>query len=225
MNILSWNIFANNSMLEKRIQIICDKILDIDPDVICLQEVIPFTWNIICDKLLTKYNSLYSNPYVNNSSLRIFGESILIKKDIKIINKSFVKLPSKQGRILTYTELCFKNKKIIIGTSHLESFKENESIRSTQIDFIKDIMFKDNSNIIWIGDSNINSKECRKYDFLLSGNDDTYHNDRFGTTNYSEKYDKIWISGCELKSIDNIVAGEPSMWLSDHDGIHVKIIL
>ena len=53
MNILSWNIFMNPELIEKRTLDICNIIKKEDPDVICLQEVVPQTFNII----KTVYNS------------------------------------------------------------------------------------------------------------------------------------------------------------------------
>ena len=128
-----------------------------NPDIICLQEVIPYTWEIIKNKLFPIYYSAFENPYINNTSARIHGEVILSK--IKLNNTSFRCLPSFQGRVNTWGH--FEN--FSIGTGHLESYITSNNIIKKQIN---NINFPENP-WIWIGDTNINNDE--EDDFLKYG--------------------------------------------------------
>ena len=55
-----------------------------DPDIICLQEVIPEFVDIIKSNFGDNYESAYKHPFLNNTSDRCYGEMILSK--IPIIN-------------------------------------------------------------------------------------------------------------------------------------------
>ncbi len=82
MKILSWNIFAHNDNIEIRTNIICDNILKKDPDIVCLQEVLPQSWKVIKDRLEHCYKLAFPHIYKNNSSARVCGEMILSKLPI-----------------------------------------------------------------------------------------------------------------------------------------------
>lgn len=224
LKIVSWNIFFKDFDYKWRINNICKEIISYNPDVICLQEVIPEFWDIIQTHFGKEYENAYKHPFINNTSDRTYGEVILSK--IPIIKRGFFKLSSCQGRVNTWIDIKSKQEYIRINTAHLESFQEDKykQLRQNQIAHIE----KENSGKwIWIGDSNMRDDELNTMYKPICDNKATYHHNRFlnydGTSHL--EYDKVWVNDINVinwtkigtKQIDN-------KWLSDHDGIMVEIM-
>ena len=209
MNILSWNIFMNPELIEKRTLDICNIIKKEDPDVICLQEVVPQTYNIIKKELPTYYLA-YNHIYINNSSSRTYGEMIMSK--FEFTETSFQKLDSKQGRVVTWAT----TNGYTVGTGHLESYQENELTRQNQMNMIMD----KKGPWIWIGDSNMKNDETTSVSEILPDSvENTYFGCRFGSYTYEARYDRAYNNGYNADWKKTLKY--PT--LSDHDGIMVNI--
>ena len=218
MKVLSWNIFYYLTDLHWRTRKIAEISNLENPDIICFQEVLPETGLILLD-VLKNYNSLYKTPSENNSLVREYGEMIFVKKEINIMNKFFVELPSKQGRTCTFVDLHYEGDIIRIATAHLESLQQNDAKRIDQVNKIKEELIKVD-NWIWIGDSN--------FEYTPEGfcnfKEPTWHQSRFWDGSDTKCYDKI-LTNMNVGSF-RLVGNEQicGKWLSDHDGIIIDVL-
>lgn len=221
MKILSWNIWAHNHNIEIRTNIICDYILEKDPDIICLQEVLPQSWKIIKDRLEHCYKLAFPHIYKNNSSARVCGEMILSK--LPIVDSGFHCLSSYQGRVNSWIKVKVDNTTIVVNTGHLESFRKINShkLRQKQLDQIYN-QNEHNEHWLWIGDTNLESNENKRDIYLPEPT--FYANRLFHTRNLEANYDGVWLHGVKLSSWSKIkgIDGDDNL-LSDHDGIYIEL--
>jgi len=194
------------------------KLLDIivkyDPDIICLQEALPcLTEN---ESKLEQYISPFSHVYVNNTSIRAYGERIFVKKNYKITEKGYKALRSYQGRVLSWIIV----NDIFIGTFHLESNFPNQKTREKQIEDCLKIATKSNKEkFVFIGDTNFSNSESFPNEWkdpFIDKPIPTFHHSK---KIYSARYDRAYIKNIEIS--DKIVIS--SSELSDHDGIMITI--
>jgi endonuclease/exonuclease/phosphatase family metal-dependent hydrolase len=218
LSVISWNIFADVKNLEWRTVEIGRVIKSLSPDVVCLQEVLYMTFLVITN-VLDEYESVYENPYANNTSGRAYGEMILVKKTkISVVGKFFTPLVSSQGRAATFVDILTSDgKRVRISTAHLESGVDKEHIRDKQVEKIEHCV-KDAENWIWVGDSNY---ETHKDKFQC--NLTTWYENRFWKGERTASYDKVLTNQTvrEISLVGDFKVGEK--WLSDHNGILVLI--
>lgn len=218
VDILSWNIFANITLLEKRTIEIAKKIMEEDVDVVCLQEVLYNTFLILNDVFKERYQSVYSNPYENNTSGRAYGEAIFVKKSrITVTDRFFTPLLSTQGRTATFVDVVIDDvRKLRISTAHLESAtKSHETTRKIQIENIK-TKLETTSDWLWIGDSNF---EYISPYFIEHTTGPTWFGNRFFNNTMVADYDRVMTNQkiVNFRQIGNEQVD--GMWLSDHNGI------
>lgn len=229
LKLVSWNIMFSFDSYDFRTRNICKIVKKNTPDIICFQEVVPQTWDIIKELLLDEYESIYNHPFINNTSDRCYGEVILTRKStVIVLDKNYKLLRSCQGRVNTWVDIRIKNDKkereYRINTGHLESYNSQKykDLRQKQLDEIEEI--NKGKTWIWIGDSNLGDDEDNRGMFWVNY---TFFSNRFYQGEYMAKYDKIWLSNNMLflecfNLGDTVVDGQ---WLSDHDGIYAKISL
>jgi|TARA_B110000261_G_C13083613_1_gene356911 exonuclease III len=213
-----------------RIDLICDKILNENPDVICFQEVISSFFDII-KKKLPEYSSVFSEIYENNTTERAYGEVILSKNPI--ISKGFDKITSNQGRVNSWVEINIGDKIVRINTSQLEStenytksmLKKVMGVRQEQLSDIK----RNNSNNeywLWIGDTNLLEEEEHE---MFNSSINTYFSNRFTVKDkkvsvYKHTYDKVWVNKLGINYLYTLNGfGRDCYYLSDHDGLSICI--
>jgi len=91
LKIVSWNIMFNHPQpLSKRIYNI-KKLIPTDTDVICFQEVLRTDVDLI-ENVFTTFNVIVI-PY------RAYGQLILVKKDIAVVESTIIPLVTKMGRV------------------------------------------------------------------------------------------------------------------------------
>lgn len=226
LKIISWNLFMHDFDFSWRIENICKQISSHNPDIICLQEVIPEFW-IIIKKHFPTYLSAYAHPFTNNTTDRCYGEVILSK--LPIIDKDFFQLRSYQGRVNTWIDVKHvkhNNEIIRVNTSHLESFREDKYKKMRQIQLFQiEKANETKDKWIWIGDSNIRDDEKHSM-YIPSGTDTaTYHHSRFWKDeSYEMEYDKVWTNNVTVTNWSKIGTEKiDDKWLSDHDGLLVTI--
>lgn len=231
--ILSWNIFMRDYQYKWRIESLCKEIKTVNPDIICLQEVIPAFYDIIKQQL-PGYSSAFIHPYKNNTTARAYGEVILSK--LPIISKGFYRLESEQGRVNSWIDVKVNDKVLRVNTAHLEStegfsnylLKKVKGIRQKQLSLIKS-KNSESKHWIWIGDSNLLEDENHE---MFQSNIPTYFSNRFSyifnevnPVYYTHSYDKVWINNVTLEKFHTLSAAKDQKYLSDHDGIVCKINL
>lgn len=219
ISILSWNIFADPQNIEFRTAEIAKCALYLLPDVICFQEVLYQSSLILKDELNGHYDTVYDNPYINNTSGRAYGEMVFFKRcNVEVVNQFFITLYSSQGRTATFIDIAVGDRQLRISTAHLESGEMCENTRDIQIESIKNNLTQ--YNWLWIGDSNYSSK---KEWFSNIGNNPTWFENRFWKGTRIASYDKV-ATDQKLHKVefvgDKMVSDK---WLSDHNGLLIFV--
>jgi endonuclease/exonuclease/phosphatase family metal-dependent hydrolase len=225
MKLLTYNIYFNPNNLQIRTKEICKIILENNPDFISLQEVTNSSYQILHDNLSDYYYFISEHPWK-------CGYGCLILSKIKPLSTEVVNFPSRMNRNL----LICKYNNITISTSHLESLPQNHTFRKEQLNIIKN-KFKDESNIVFMGDTNLVCKsETGHPDELiefkdLNNGESTYN---YFTNSlikglYQNRIDRIFFKG-SLSSYETELIGvnkisEIGTCPSDHYGLLVEIKL
>jgi endonuclease/exonuclease/phosphatase family metal-dependent hydrolase len=197
---------------ESRTIDICTMMKVEKPDVVCMQEVTDYSIDYIRRVFPPScWYYAFKHPYINNSTSRAYGEVIITQNPHS--DASWAVLPSTQGRVVTWVNFGG----LSIGTGHLESFRENSDLRSSQMNLIAE----KGSKWLWIGDCNMQKHETYSHDgvFEISGQHPTYFSNRFETGDYSDKYDRAFCKGVTVSFSKQISI--PT--LSDHDIIIVDL--
>jgi endonuclease/exonuclease/phosphatase family metal-dependent hydrolase len=163
MKILSYNINNDYRDLRDKSSKIVELILETDPDIIGLQEVIPEMYDLLFKEL----NGIYT---FSNKKTHMFFNVMMTKHrlecDIKTI--PFDNTSMNRDFIVALSPL---NSGVTFINTHLESCPISSPVRKKQLDEI--LMYK---NIILFGDLNFtNEDECAgSLKYLKQSNDDYY---------------------------------------------------
>jgi len=147
MKIMTWNIDNDQINVIERSKKLIEIINNINPDIICLQEVTLPMYNSLITYLIDYKHTLFDNS-------KSYNIMIFFKNNIENIEEiSYKKLTSLMSREV----VIFKMKSITLINVHLDSSPINKDIRIKQIDEIKQIINNDinvNNNIVICGDMN-----------------------------------------------------------------------
>ena len=227
MKIVSYNIMFNDIKRTERLLLLINLLKVLQPDIICLQEVMNDAKNLIITQL-NDYNCIDFD--FNN--LRRYKEIVLYKNRIyKPINYSSAVLPTTMGRVLNVVTFTENNKVFNIITFHLESL-ESPDYRKQQIAILNSTVKSLKIPTICCGDTNLKKGETDLPDFNKEfidiwryvGSPErgkiTSHGDRFFGTDVKERYDRFWIRDFNVKSY-TLLGRKPvnDLYISDHDGI------
>lgn len=226
LSIVSWNIFANFDNLEKRTIAIGEKLASLDADVILLQEVVPFTANVILDKLGDGYYSLYRNVYENNNPSRCFGEMIIVKKNITVLEKRVVYFPTYDGRCATVAKLHDGKQTYVVGTVHLDGkpLKYPTArfwrIRDSQLETINSVLDSyGDFPIVFCGDFNFTENETLSDGYIDAWKHLGSPEEHRYTWSDSERYDRAYCKNIYPKIFKKGTRSDKS----DHDYIWVVV--
>ena len=127
LKIISYNIWFSKFIFEERLNSLIKIFNHYNPDVICLQEVTPITYNILNLNLKEKYSFFPDELFQSYDSI------ILIKKSDEIIieetsYRSIVYDFTNMGRKLHFVNINYENKNFLIATSHFESVFTNPNL-------------------------------------------------------------------------------------------------
>lgn len=154
-SVLTWNIWFDDRSIIRRTQFIINQVKKLKPDVLCFQEVVPQTAELLKLQLGTDYD-------FNKNSVDPYGCLIFSLKDhFAVFHET--KMHSNMGRCLITASINFTawddltntksiNRSICICTSHFESLNFH-SIREEQLAVANNNM-KDFDNAILCGDFN-----------------------------------------------------------------------
>ena len=172
IKLLSWNIdgirdenLESDNTKQMRIMIITSILLAEKPDIILLQENTLDMYSIIKHSLEIDYNDIEENkPKIGGYFTSIFVRK---EKNYKINHQrlSFAGVAkSNMGRDLNIATITLKNeKKISLMTSHLESLKDFENTRKSQLQIGLEILVDSDSDYgILCGDLNIRDQEAKE---------------------------------------------------------------
>lgn len=238
MKILSWNIWFDQRLMDERMKLIVKGIDSTNADVVCLQEIIPKSLEILIKHFEPKGYNFY--PRKMDKS---YGTIIMSK--IPVI--SFVHIPFRESQMHRhFLMIRVQNQKeeiISIATSHLESeFHKHNPTKLQQFKNVLDIAKKQNK-FIWIGDSNILNHEQEKVSMLcknvchdvanlfnkLQNTYDSSLNTNI-MDNKKSRPDRAYVKNIPILSYDlvgttsePIYNGRMNVFPSDHFGIYVTL--
>jgi endonuclease/exonuclease/phosphatase family metal-dependent hydrolase len=166
IKILQWNIWYKEDITK-----IADFILEHDPDVLCLQELIQDKKRdydapaVLSNLLDRKYNYFYREAATWDFKAGVTGQGngIFSKYPIEKTSFEYIKRfkhnpenAGDEGRVYLEADLNVKGKNICVGTTHL-SFSVNHEInqiRMEETDILLEKLKKHGSNFIFTGDLN-----------------------------------------------------------------------
>jgi endonuclease/exonuclease/phosphatase family metal-dependent hydrolase len=131
LSILSWNVWFDYHELQSRSDLIIMEIVRMQPDIICLQEVLP-----LFESNLSRHRQLQAlYQFSKYEPGHGYGNITLVKKNLRPQFTS-VPLPTKMGRKLTVARVLVGDSnqvEMVIGNVHLESLENNQLIREQQL--------------------------------------------------------------------------------------------
>lgn len=166
-SVLSYNIWFGDCDRLTRLEALIATIVDLDPDIICLQEVIPDIYEVLKLKLL-QYPHHF--PFILNNR---YGSVTISKHRMEECeNKEFV--GSRMGRslLLTTIELPTEGNSftsVIVGNTHFESEFQKKDLNNEKLAQYEysyktlNLKHKKNPNIIFCSDTNLLSHEEDKF--------------------------------------------------------------
>jgi endonuclease/exonuclease/phosphatase family metal-dependent hydrolase len=155
ISVMTWNIWFDSFEYIKRMESIISIILSNQPDIVCLQEVVPDFDYILnsssySNNILQHYNC---SPFSNVNAG--YGVITLSKKSITV-NHEFINLPSSMNRQLLITSFQINGCWFAVGNVHLESL-HNHKTRELQMQVANKELLKYSSAIL-VGDFNFCSE-------------------------------------------------------------------
>jgi len=164
ISILTWNIWFDKRHIVQRVANIISILKHYSPDVICLQEVIKLSLDIILNdpKLAGDYDFYYDPSLVHLNGK--YGEIIMMKKNLNYTCQ-FISVPfknSRMGRRINAINIEELNLDII--NVHLESvFRNNSKPKREQLDFLTNNVVLPGRNIIICGDMNLDINDDKNW--------------------------------------------------------------
>lgn len=156
--VLSYNIWFEEYSRLDRLESLIATIMESNPDVICMQEVIPDMYEILKLKL-SEYPHYFPQSLENK-----YGSVIMSKHPMEnCIDQKFS--GSKMGRSLLISTINVDSIPIIIGNTHFESEfqrKESNNEKIYQYEYtqsILDSLYDNYQNIIFCSDTNLLTHE------------------------------------------------------------------
>lgn len=155
LKVMNYNIWFAETFRTERMIALVETILHHNPDVICMQEVIPKVYEKLI-LMLNNYKYHYPEEPEYNYNCVIFSKYPFVEN--KCGNKLFDN--TKMGRSLVYGTILKEGKNIIVGTSHFESlFQKFNYVKVEQFKtakmYLEDLALSEGSQVIFCSDTNI----------------------------------------------------------------------
>ena len=250
LKLLTWNIDGLDSRnIDERTLAVCEKVRELQPDVLFIQEVIPHSWKILTSSL-TQYQH-----FCKNNKLRYFHIISVRKDTLEVVgDKKIMDFPgTKMGRHLLTCQVQFGKLPIYLLSSHIESMLKAASERKCQLRevFAQMSAMKVKGDIcIFGGDLNVNDEEIQSVGIPHGIVDvweacgspkehkyswDTKTNDNFGQScpdEYQVRLDRLYLCPPDEEKIKpqgfTLIGTERvtniGRFPSDHYGIYVEFL-
>lgn len=161
LSLVCWNVWFDRLKFVER----CSEILricgELNPDVICFQEVTPSFLRILQEGTLLA--SYVSSEACIGPTIGSYGVLTLCKRELSPQFTSYPFGDTEMGRSLLLCDMNIHGTRIVVGTTHLESLN-NASVRRSQLLQCKDIFADIAAPIILCGDFNF----CSYRNFKIS---------------------------------------------------------
>ncbi|KAG2385982.1 hypothetical protein C9374_003131 [Naegleria lovaniensis] len=196
LKIVSLNVWFANILQNKRYEAQLDFFEQVNPDIICLQEMIPnYIENNLLKRDFVRNNYIISD--IDGTSVDPYGVMVLVKRSLPILDIRITSLTTRMGRKFIHvafakepiTDITLMEKYFasaskgayisqletmipcfaVIGTVHLESLASKSS-RKTQLEQIHPVLehYSSSSLRMLMGDFNFDS-ESKENENLTSG--------------------------------------------------------
>lgn len=129
ISLVTWNVWFSARDFEPRFRALLDVVRSRDPDVVCFQEIIPESLELLLDEPWVR--SRYALSDTTGESFDSYGVVMLSR--LPVGSFSFRELPTSMGRRLLTADVTTAAGPITIGTVHLESMKHNAETRGEQL--------------------------------------------------------------------------------------------
>lgn len=237
LTLMTYNIWCKDLFSDERLTNLITLIYYYNCDVLCFQELTPYIFNKLIERISLKYPYIISTPELEND--RNFGVAIFSKH--KIINHFSTKLvQSPLNRYLLMTNININNQKIMVATSHLDDFENSTfKYKSNQFNQILGSLAQFD-NCIFLGDTNIKNYEEDDFTFnenlwkdcwIEDGNNiEKKYTIDFKTNIFVEKnqnrQDRIYYKNKDFNLENFLVIGrDNNPTPSNHYGLFVKLKL
>jgi endonuclease/exonuclease/phosphatase family metal-dependent hydrolase len=247
--LLTWNVWFDSFMFERRCKEIFTIIRKFNPDFVCFQEVTRNFINLMCKEEFVRETYFVSD--VDGRTVSPYGTLILSKYELDCFHQfSFER--SEQGRSLLAAPFMFHrdtSETLVVSTSHLESIGRNAPVRIEQLGISFKIL-ETVPNGILCGDFNF-CQDWKENSHIPDSYEDLWHNlrpEEFGYTMPPNGRFKAWrpdrvllksesklISSVEICKIGtepieypDMTEGEKEVFVltpSDHHGLFAKFII
>ncbi|KAJ3170147.1 hypothetical protein HDU88_008772 [Geranomyces variabilis] len=219
VGVLTWNINASKDYRDERLAALCGIVRDLDPDVVCLQEVLSSTHDEIQRQLAA---GRYKNSGYRQNTTGL--QTVIFVRKVLLLGFETIPLSGRMKRTCVIAR-CHPPYPTV-ASCHLESFNHNAPCRLRQIDEIQKAL-ESEPGIVLCGDMNfIQSQETFLAPFEDVGPDEhTY--DSLRNTSIRDKFrtrlDRLYIKGMD-KGRSRLVGTEPvnGIFPSDHFGIYAE---
>ncbi|KAI8907783.1 Endonuclease/exonuclease/phosphatase [Powellomyces hirtus] len=224
LKILSWNIDARVEFRAERVASACTIIQSLDPDVICLQEVLSSTYQEIRQRLVAgRYED---SGFVHGSSSTGLQTVVMVRKDMA----PWFETISLSGRMRrTCIVARCQPPYPTVASCHLESFNHNVERRLVQISEIDKSLQQDPRTVL-CGDMNfIQPRETFPPPWVDVGSNEYTYDALLNTSirdNFRTRLDRLYIKGIAICN-SRLIGTEPlkQIFPSDHFGIYAEVTL
>ncbi|XP_055081270.1 tyrosyl-DNA phosphodiesterase 2 isoform X2 [Periophthalmus magnuspinnatus] len=159
LSLISWNVDGlDTDNLAERARGLCSYLVLYTPDVVFLQELIPPYVQYLRKRAV-------SYLIVEGGEEGYFTGMMLKKSRVKLLDKNIVPYPTTQMlRNLLVVQVTFKEHKLCLMTSHLESCKGHAEERMKQLRLVMQRMTNapDDVTVLFGGDTNLRDTEVAK---------------------------------------------------------------
>jgi len=246
LTVVTWNTWFAPYAFEPRFRGLLQVIHARRPDVICLQEIIPESLEMLLAEPWIRADYRISDA--QGDTLDGYGVVLLSRLPLRAL--ALHELPSHMGRRLLAAEVDTGNGILVIGTAHLESLKHNRELRAEQLAEILPLLKAAGADAMLVGDFNFCSSWAAENanldpEFIdlwpaLRGREpgyteDTAVNAMLRNVKSSEKmvrFDRVLLRSAsgdwrprsiELLGTVPVATGAPDIFPSDHFGLAAVI--
>src|SRR5580658_2423583 len=130
LSLVTWNAWFGAHRFADRARALLDILCDCDADLICLQEVTPPLLELLLAARWVRQGYRVSDA--TGGSVDPYGVVLLMRPPVCSVVCQ--ELPTSMGRNLVTAELVLGNRRLAVGTVHLESNRHNADVRAEQLD-------------------------------------------------------------------------------------------
>jgi len=223
LTFLQYNIMFKRDKWEKRMEGLGALITQLNPDVICLQEV---TQRLITALIAQPWARVY---FVTDPELTHFKHhGVVILSKVPILTSLIYDLPTSMDRKALLVTLQVETISVCVATFHLASGRGSVQQRKQQVNVLNRIT-QNHTHVIMMGDANMaSSNENNSFDkrfkdmwLLLSFEDPGY------TIGNAARLDRVYLSRNNVEPISLEIVGkqpmEDGLCISDHYGLYGSV--